>query len=141
MCWVRDRVREACEKFNVIQLNYDAAYWESDAQILLKEGVPVVKFPQQILHFAGPTRKFKLLIKDRKIRHNGNPVLAWQIGHTESFTDSNNNERPIKPKSHDVRKVDGVVATIMALDALDRGEANDTQSIYASQGVMYLGDE
>jgi hypothetical protein len=45
--------------------------------------------------------------------------------------------RPVKPKRDDRKKIDGIVAGVMALDAATRIDPN--VSIYASAAPFYLG--
>jgi len=59
-------------------------------------------------------KEIERLVIDRGIEHNGNPVLAWQIGHT-SVEEKNANIRPVKPERDEYKKIDGVVASIMAV--------------------------
>ena len=80
-----------------------------------KHGVPRVKFGQTITNYAGPTAEFERLVIAGRFGHNGHPVLTWQAGHVNVYTDVNNNKRPIKSKPGDIRKIDGVAASIMAL--------------------------
>jgi phage terminase large subunit-like protein len=88
--------------------------------------------------FAGPTRQFRLMVNSQRLQHDGNPLLTWQIGHCETKTDPNNNERPVKPKTHDVRKIDGVVAAIMALDGVNR--LPEQFSAYDDHPLMYANE-
>lgn len=73
-----------------------------------------VEFAQTIIEFTRPTKTVERAILSRKIRHNGHPVLTWQLGNTQVRTDVNNNKRPVKRKKDDYRTVDGVVAMIMS---------------------------
>jgi phage terminase large subunit-like protein len=51
-----------------------------------------------------------------KIRHGGNPVLTWMVGNAVARVDPAGNIKPDKAKA--TGKIDGVVATIMALARL-----------------------
>ncbi len=48
--------------------------------------------------------------------------------------DPNGNLRPVKPPHGDRKKIDGIVATIMALDAAVRMRA--ATSVYERRGVL-----
>lgn len=74
-----------------------------------------LEFPQTIMHFTGPTKTVERMIYEKSIRHNGHPVLSWQLGQTMMWTDPNQNKRPKKHKHGDIRTIDGVVAMIMAM--------------------------
>lgn len=58
--------------------------------------------------------------------HGGNPVLKWMCGNVAVEQDPAGNIKPTKSKSAD--KIDGVVATIMALDRCIRKQ--NAASVY-----------
>jgi len=70
--------------------------------------------------FAGPTAMFERLVIAGKMGHDGNPITTWQAGHVEVWHDANDNIRPVKPPHKDIKKIDGIVASIMGLDATTR---------------------
>lgn len=76
-------------------------------------GCERVVFPQTINHFTGPAKEFERRVSAGLVRHPGNPVLSWQVGHCEAKTDSNQNVRPVKPAPHSGKAVDGVVCLCM----------------------------
>lgn len=77
-------------------------------------GIPRVKFPQTITFMAEAAAEFERLILRKKLRHNRQPILSWQAGHV--IVESRNGLiKPVKPKRGDVRKIDGIVAAVMAL--------------------------
>ena len=61
----------------------------------------------------GPCRKLQADIENKEFFHGSNPVLRWMMGNVTMTTNSNDQMRPNKTKSTD--KIDGVVATLMAI--------------------------
>ncbi len=113
------------------------AYDEWNASVLLQdlrenEGLPVTPFRQTITNFAGPTAEYERLVLARNLRHNRNPILSWQAGHTCVRADDNRNLRPVKPKHGDIRTIDGIVAGIMALavSSTEDAEVYDGLGVY-----------
>jgi phage terminase large subunit-like protein len=98
-------------------------------------GIERQEFPQTIIHFAAPMAAASRLIVLHKLRHNGHPVLTWQLGHCQAKSDVNNNRRPVKRKKDDYRTVDGVTAMIMALKDAIGGEPG---SFYDSNEVEWV---
>jgi len=96
---------------------YAKGVWEN---LRIQHGWPgqEYKFRQTITSFAGPTAKFERLVIGGKLWHRGNPITTWQAGHAEVQPDPNQNIRPVKPPTR--KKVDGIVAGIMALDSASR---------------------
>ena len=114
---VRAGIAEAHKRFQVKSFSYDPMYAIDTAQ-WVEEQYPdceVVKFAQNIMTYAGPTAEYERLILGKALLHNKNPLLTWQASHCKVWTDSNRNKRPTKPKSGDIRSVDGIVAGVMAL--------------------------
>ena len=62
---------------------------------------------------SAPTKELERLVKDRVIRHGGNPVTRWMMGNVLLATDPAGNIKINKAKSGD--KVDGPVSIVMAL--------------------------
>lgn len=108
-------VGETCQRFNVKILAFDGyGPGKYIASVLYERyGVEVFEFLQTLMNFARPTKKYEILIYDRKINHGGDPVLRWMIDNVEIIRDTNDNQRPTKGKSKG--KIDGVIAELMAL--------------------------
>lgn len=72
-----------------------------------------------------------------KLAHAGHAVLSWMVDNIHVRTDSAGNIKPDKQKS--TEKIDGVVATIMAIDRANRrGNAHTGTSVYDSRGLLVL---
>lgn len=116
---IEEAIVKASELFDLRQVWYDAMFAQDLAQRLEDEhSIEVVKFPQTIMEFAGPTARFEGVVLSRELRHNDNPLLNWQAENVQCKKDrtGNNNKRPVKQgNANDHRKIDGIVASIMAL--------------------------
>jgi phage terminase large subunit-like protein len=80
---------------------------------LSKAGLEVVNFGQGYRSMTGPTKLLEKLVLDGRIHHGGNPVLTWQAGNVAVERDAAENLKP--SKEHSTERIDGIVATIMAL--------------------------
>ena len=119
---VEDRLRELRDRYDLREVAYDPWAARDLAQRLTSEGFVMVEFRQNLQNFANPTKQFEKAVLERKLRHGGNPLLRWMIDCTTVKADANGNIRPVKPdRMKDSRRIDGVVASIMALD---RAQAN-----------------
>ena len=74
----------------------------------------MIDFGQGFKSLSSPSKELHRLVLDEKLRHGGNPVLRWMFENVYIETDAAANIKPSKKKSHE--KIDGAVATIMALD-------------------------
>lgn len=134
--FVERQIAEIHDKHGISKLLYDRTYAEELTQRLEdKHGIEREQFAQTIMTFAKPTAEFERMVISGKLAHPNHPILNWQAGHTHVRSDSNNNQRPMKPEKHDVRKIDGIVAAIMAVGGtLD----DDGESVYENRGVLLL---
>lgn len=114
--FVSKRIVELKERFDIRELGFDPYNAEQMTQELeANHDLKRVAFPQTIQNFAEPTKEFERLVLSGGLKHNGHPILTWQAGNVSVRTDANGNIRPVKPPQGDPRKIDGMVAAIMAL--------------------------
>jgi phage terminase large subunit-like protein len=133
---VEKAIEEAANQFNLIGLAYDKMYARDFTEKLAdNHGIDCIEFPQTIMNLAGPTKEYERLLILNNLHHNGNPVLAWQAGHVQVKPDNNANIRPIKPPNEDYRKIDGIVAGVMALDLAMRENGSAMSS-----GLAFFND-
>lgn len=130
---------ELCEQFDVRAFAFDPYNAEQlTQQIEESTGVPRFKFPQTIAYYNDPTTEFERLILGAELQHNKHPILSWQAGHVQAVTNANGDKRPVKPKHGDHRKIDGVVATIMAIGCYQKHGVDEADSVYEDRGIMVL---
>lgn len=112
--------------------------WNSSQTIidLQNEGMECNPFGQGYGSMSAPTKEFEKLVLTEKIEHFGNPVLRWMLASTLVKTDPAGNIKPDKEKS--TQKIDGIVATIMALGEWMTAQANDESNPYENRGLLTL---
>lgn len=94
----------------------------------------LIDFGQGYASMSPPTKELEKLVLSQDIAHGNNPVLAWMMSNVVIREDPAGNIKVDKGKS--TERVDGVVATIMALDRALRNEGES--SVYETQGIMTL---
>lgn len=83
-----------------------------------QDGFAVVEMRQGFASLSAPTKSLEKAIVSRALRHDGHPVLRWNISNVSVDSDPAGNLKPSKSAS--TEKIDGVVALIMAVDVMDR---------------------
>ena len=117
---VRARINELASLYSIQSLALDRL-WQGQAlmtQLYEEDGINVVPFGQGFLSMSIPSKQFEVLVKSRQIIHDGNPVMDWMISHCQISTDPAGNMKPVKPIGTGAdrhKKVDGVVASVMAM--------------------------
>lgn len=112
--------------------------WNSSQTIidLQNEGMECNPFGQGYGSMSAPTKVFEKLVLTGKIEHFGNPVLRWMLASTLVKTDPAGNIKPDKEKS--TQKIDGIVASIMALGEWMTAQADDESNPYENRGLLTL---
>ena len=125
-------------KFEIREVNIDNFQSAGFAQRLQSRGLTVVEVPQQVRHLSAPTKYLDDLIREGRIEHDGDPVLAWQIGNVVGHFDAKDNVYPRKERRES--KIDAAVALIMNL-ARRMTEVEDSGELSAQiieNGVTFL---
>lgn len=112
--FVRAKIRELAERYEIKAVGYDPWHATQFIQELQADGLECIPIRQGHQSLGAPTKEFESLITAHKLHHDGNPCLVWQIGNVSTRQDANNNIVPCKKKSR--QRIDGVVASIMALE-------------------------
>lgn len=133
--FIEKTIKNLSEIYNIKEIAHDR--WEATQMVqnLQDEGFIMVPFGQGYKSMSPPMKEFYKLLLEGKITHGGNPVLRWMAGNVVAETDAAENIKPSKKKS--VEKIDGIVATIMALDRCIRN-ANKQESVYENRGLLIL---
>ena len=116
---VRRRLLEWRESYDLRELAFDP--WNADqfsGQLDEIDGFVCVPIKQTFFALSEPTKALEADIFERRIRHDGNPVLRWCVQNVAIETDAAGNVKPSKAKS--TERIDGVVALVMALDRVKR---------------------
>lgn len=131
---VRERVLQALQDFDVQEIGFDRWNAQQLANELLEHDVPLVEVPQNTGGMYPGSKKLEELVYGQQIEHGGNPVLRWCAQNVALLYDSNGNFRPDKKKSRLNGRIDGIVATVMALSRAVGGVPEET----IEQGFVQL---
>lgn len=124
------------ERFNIREIAFDRWGAVQMVQNLEGMGFTVVPFGQGFKDMSPPTKELMKLTLEKRLAHGGNPVLRWMMDNIFIRTDPAGNIKADKQKS--TEKIDGAIATIMALDRSVRcGNAN-APSVYDERGILFL---
>ena len=124
------------ERFNIREIAFDRWGAVQMVQNLEGMGFTVVPFGQGFKDMSPPTKELMKLVLEQKIAHGGHPVLRWNMDNIYIRTDPAGNIKADKEKS--TEKIDGAVATIMALDRAIRCGNDHGASVYEERGLLFL---
>lgn len=126
---IKADVIDAIERFFPIEIGFDP--WEAmqmASELVDEWRAPMVEVRPYRSHFAEPTDELDALMRTGRIRHDGNPVLAWAISNVVGEFDRAGNVFPTKTNPQ--LKIDPAVALIIALSRALRRAPESTPKIY-----------
>ena len=134
--YIEKFIEELGKKFNIREIAFDRWGAVQMVQNLEGMGFTVVPFGQGFKDMSPPTKELMKLTLEQKIAHGGHPVLRWNMDNIFIRTDPAGNIKTDKEKS--TEKIDGAVATIMALDRAIRCGNDTSESVYNDRGILFI---
>ena len=131
---IRAFINKLYERFNIREIAVDRWNASMLIQALEDDGFTMVPFGQGFASMSAPSKELLKLVLEKKIAHGGNPVLRWMADNMTVRTDPAGNIKPDKEKS--VEKIDGIVATVMALDRAIKNGNQTSGSVYDERGLL-----
>ena len=110
---IEQLIEQLGTRFDIREIAFDRWDAVQMSQSLQDMGFTVVRFGQGFKDMSPPSKELMKLVMEGCIRHGGHSVLAWMVDNIHVRTAHAGNIKPDKQKS--TEKLDGVVATIMAL--------------------------
>lgn len=126
-------IEQLGETYHIREIAYDRWNATQMVQNLEDMGFTMVPFGQGFKDMSPPSKELFKLLMEGNIIHGGNPVLKWMAGNVVMRQDPAGNIKPDKEKS--VEKIDGIVASIMAIDRCIRN-GTGSGSVYDERGVI-----
>ena len=77
-------------------------------------GIPAVPVAQSYKELSGIVSAVEIAVKNKTLRHFGNPVLQWMIQNARTESDSKENVKIVKESKGSPKKIDGVITLLMA---------------------------
>ena len=134
--YIEKFIEQLGERFNIREIAFDRWGAVQMVQNLEGMGFTVVPFGQGFKDMSPPTKELMKLVLEQRIAHGGHPVLRWMMDNIFIRTDPAGNIKPDKEKS--TEKIDGAVATIMALDRAIRCGNDTSASVYDDRGILFI---
>ncbi len=149
--FIAERIAEITKDYNVLGMAYDR--WSIDdflnacgrigldAYVDGKDkpragALRLVPWGQGFKDMAPAIDAMEVSILERKLIHDGNPVLTWNISNAMSISDPAGNRK--LDKSATRFRIDGAVALAMAMGLKSRDMQQDSSSVYEERGILTL---
>jgi phage terminase large subunit-like protein len=110
---IRARIHALMDELDVAAVAVDPWNARDLTAQLQADGVPAVEVQQTMGNLTSATKEVEVLVLSGRLRHDGHPILRWNIGNACVDSDANGNVRPSKRRS--VERIDGATALVTAL--------------------------
>lgn len=131
---IQEFINKLHTRFNIREIAVDRWNATMLIQNLEEDGFTMVPFGQGFKEMNPPTKELLKLVMEQRIAHGGNPVLRWMMDNIMVRQDPAGNIKPDKEKS--TEKIDGCIATIMALDRAIKCGIGTGMSVYDERGLL-----
>jgi phage terminase large subunit-like protein len=129
-------ITNIAQQYHINSIAYDR--WNSSQMVInmQNEGFEMSPFGQGYGSMSAPTKELEKMVLTSNLEHFANPVLRWMMASVAIQRDPAGNIKPDKRKSS--QKIDGVVATIMAMGEMMTAMANQNDNPYNFRGMRTL---
>lgn len=135
--FIEKQVISLADKYEIGEIAFDRWGANQITTHFMNEGLQMVQFGQGYASMSEPAKTFEALVLSKKLNHGNNPVLTWMVDNVAVEMDPAGNVKPDKAKSGS--RIDGVVATIMALGrAIVIDPAKLGPSVYNERGIIIM---
>ncbi|MCC8169247.1 MAG: terminase large subunit [Oscillospiraceae bacterium] len=132
--YIENFIEKLGERFNIREIAFDRWGAVQMVQNLEGMGFTVVPFGQGFKDMSPPTKELMKLVLEKQIAHKGHPILRWMMDNVFVRTDPAGNIKMDKGKS--TEKIDGAIATVMALDRAIRNQGVPQKSVYDEREII-----
>lgn len=118
--YVIKHIQELDKRYDVQSISYDD--WQAltlNAE-LQKLGFEMIKFVKGARTYHPCCQELERLVLERRLKHAGNPVTTWCSSNVRVQMDVAGKMSPQKEYKKSRRRIDGIVAILMALDPIIR---------------------
>jgi phage terminase large subunit-like protein len=133
---IEDDLRELSSRHQVNEVCFDPFSAHQFATRMQEQGFPMVEIRARVQNFSEPTKRLEALMAERKIHHDGDPVLAWMLSNVVGHYDRKDNVYPVRERPEN--KIDGAIALIMALSRAMTESGSRPRNIYETRGPVFV---
>jgi phage terminase large subunit-like protein len=112
---VEEAIRQACRRFQVVEVACDPYRWQRSLQQLSNDGLNVVEYPQSLARIIPAWQSFSEAVCDGRVTHDGDVRMARHVENMVLKRDSRG-VRPTKESKSSRRHIDLGIAAMMAHD-------------------------
>jgi phage terminase large subunit-like protein len=119
---VRQTLKDWAAEFQIREIAFDP--WNATdlvTRLMEQDGFTCVPMRQGFATLSAPTKSLEKAILSKTLRHDGHPVLRWNISNIAVELDAVGNLKLSKKVS--TERIDGAAALVMAVDRMDHNNS------------------
>jgi phage terminase large subunit-like protein len=127
---VRRQLQDWAAEFDLREIAYDP--WNATdlvTRLQEQDGFKCIPMRQGFASLSAPTKSLEKAILSKTLRHDGHPVLRWNMGNISVESDPTGNIKISKKVS--TERIDGAAALVMAVDRMDRNNGISEATVLA----------
>lgn len=125
------------KNYQIIEMAEDPYNATQLTNHLISEGLKCIDMRQGFLSMSPPIKGLQHVILEGKFHHGNNPITNWMVNNCEIITDPAGNIKLDKAARSKRRKIDGIIAAVMAFSRID-AEPIDPSSVYETRGILTI---
>lgn len=134
-------IKAASEKYRLVKIALDPHGAALLTQQIQELGLNAMNFRQTAGWMDSPTKETQKLVLSKKLHHDGNEVLRWNVDCHSSVQDADEKLKIVKvDRRRNYKRIDGLIATVMAVDLSMRNTpasaALSGPSVYETRGPL-----
>jgi len=133
---VEDYIREACKKYQVVEVAHDPYQAVELVNHLAEEGIVMTEIPQMPKYLSEPMKEMEAAVYDGRFHFNGDPILTWAMSNVVCHPDRNDNLFPVK--EHKDNKIDPATALLTGMNRVMAQAAHNGGSGIDAFGPCHL---
>lgn len=135
---IESDIIEDSEKYEVSELLYDPLNATHLINNLVDEEINCIEFKQGIMNVSPAVKDYERGALKGEMATNNNPVYNYMIGCAEVYSDSNGNQKVIKPdRRSSTKRIDGVIMSFMSYYRA-KLDLSENKSVYEKRGVRSI---
>jgi phage terminase large subunit-like protein len=134
--FVKQDILDTAEKYDLQEIAFDPWMADPIAKALSDQhGIQMIAMRQGWATMSAPIKMFDRLVATKKLNHGGHAAMRWQVDSASVASDPSQNLRLVKDDGKSRKKIDAVVAAVMAVSRLNAW--GDTgASVYDTRGLL-----
>jgi len=112
---VREQIKQWAADFDLRVCGFDPWHATRLADELRDDGIEMIEIRQNYNGMSEGAKTFEAQVVTGQMQHDAGQLLRWQADNVAIISDNDGNMRPMRPqKNSNKRKVDGIIAAVMA---------------------------